>query len=69
MSDDSKTKKTEEKKTVKSKTSKEWEKMDVRSLKVELQKLTLDVRTGVEKNTSLLKKVRKIIAKKLTQNK
>ncbi|SRR5260221_8793920 len=43
-----------------------WEGMSIDSLKLELQKLTLDVRTGREKNTSIIKRLRKHIARELT---
>lgn len=54
------------KKGVKSNLSK-WEKLDVKELKKELSALTLNIKVGKEENTSLKKALRKLIARKLTQ--
>jgi ribosomal protein L29 len=37
--------------------------MSVAELKLEIQKVSIDVRTGKEKNTSLLKKLKKQVAR------
>lgn len=58
----SKPAKTSKKKEVASDNSK-----SVRELKVELQKLSLEIKTGKESNTSLLRKTRKEIARKLSE--
>ena len=57
-----KTKKT----TNKKESNSNWSEMEVNELKLELQKLILKVRSGTEKNTSLIKKLKKEIAKKLS---
>lgn len=56
------TKKTEEKKTNHSE-------MTVKELKLELQKVILNIRSGKESNTSQVKKIKKEIARKLTLKK
>lgn len=61
-------KKTKEtKKTVKVNLLEEWEKKTPVELKSDYQKLSLDICSGTEKNSSLLKKLRKVIARKLTK--
>lgn len=50
----------------KKKSSDQWKDMSVKEMKRELEKLHLDVRVGKEKNTSLVKGLKKLIAKKLT---
>jgi len=42
----------------------DYSKMNVRDLKIELQKLTLNLKNGKEKNTSLKKKLKIVIANK-----
>ncbi|GIW58803.1 MAG: hypothetical protein KatS3mg086_088 [Candidatus Dojkabacteria bacterium] len=44
----------------------EYAKMSLQKLRETLQKLYIDVKTGVESDTSKLKKVKKEIARKLT---
>lgn len=51
----------------KTKKSKLITEKSVKELKIDLQKLVLDVRTGVEKNTSKVRNLRREIARKLTQ--
>lgn len=48
---------------------KDFEKMELGELRDELQKLHLLVKTGEEKDTSLVRKVKKLIARKLTSMK
>lgn len=55
------TKKTEEKKT-------NLNEMTLKELRSELQKVSLNVASGKENNTSLIKKIKTEIARKLTQN-
>lgn len=57
----------EKKPAVKKDTVKDWEGKSVTELKLELQKIVLDVRTGKQKNTSLVKKLKKVIARELTK--
>ncbi len=70
-----KAKKTEEtsvvetKEAPKSKLNDTWAKMSVAELKVELQKLVLDIKTGREKNTAIAKRLKKHIARELTKSK
>ncbi|BCX14274.1 MAG: hypothetical protein KatS3mg085_806 [Candidatus Dojkabacteria bacterium] len=66
-------KKTKEQKNKDSKTTKdntkvgdEYAKMSLQKLREALQKLYIDVKTGVENDTSKLKKIKKEIARKLT---
>ncbi len=62
-----KAKKTTKKTAPKKDIVKEWEGKTLPELKMELQKLALDVKTGKQKNTSLLGKLRKVIARELTK--
>ena len=41
--------------------------MNIRDLKVELQKMTLDLKNGKQKNTALKKKLKIVIANKLRE--
>lgn len=50
----------------KNKNIEEWQSKSVAELKDVLQKLSIDITSGKEKNTSLKKRLKKIIAKKLT---
>ncbi len=43
------------------------ESRSLKELKMEMQKLSLDVRTGKEKNTSLIRKLRRDIARQVTK--
>ncbi|MEP7103713.1 MAG: hypothetical protein ABI721_03325 [Candidatus Dojkabacteria bacterium] len=73
MAEEKKTKKTkveEEVKEVVKKTKKavvSFENKTVSELKIELQKLLLDIRTGKEKNTSLVKKLKLALARLKTK--
>jgi hypothetical protein len=79
MSDETKASEPKAKKTkaVKSEAKKEskpnqatqWEGKSVSELKITMQKIILDLRTGKEKNTSLVRKLRRQIARELTKNK
>ena len=54
-------------KTKNIKTVKSYEDLSVHELRTELQKVILDIRTGKERNTSLVKKIKLNIARKLTK--
>ncbi len=54
-------------KSVKKKTGKPNSEKSVIEMKNELQKLMLDVKSGSESNTSLIRKLRKDIARKITK--
>jgi hypothetical protein len=56
-------------KKAKNKANDAWAKMSIAELKIELQKLALDIKTGREKNTSLSKQLKKHIARELTKSK
>jgi len=49
------------------KTIAEWKNKSIKELKIEFQKLNLEVKTGKEQNTALIRKLRKHIARALTQ--
>jgi len=53
---------------VKTNPSEAWAKMPLNEMRKELQKLTISIKTGSEKNTSLVKKLRKQISIALTKN-
>lgn len=44
-----------------------WANLSLKELKAELEKLTLDVKTGKEQNTSLVKKLKRLIAQEMTK--
>lgn len=46
-----------------------WSNMSIKELKTELEKLSMDIKLGKEANTSLAKKLRRLIAKEITMAK
>ncbi|MFS8130794.1 MAG: hypothetical protein ACMG57_02330 [Candidatus Dojkabacteria bacterium] len=71
MAEEKKTKKTREVKEPKAKKEKKtvvsFEGKSVSELKTDLQRLLLDIRTGKEKNTSLVKKLKVTLARLKTK--
>lgn len=47
---------------------KDLEGKSVAEMKIELQKVMIDIQTGKEKNTSLIKKIKREIARNLTKS-
>lgn len=65
MAEEKATKKTTKKaakEETKARGIKDWEGKNVSELRVELQKILIDIRTGKERNTSLIKKLKRTIA-------
>jgi ribosomal protein L29 len=58
----------EDKNTKKKNKLSNYAEMSVKDLKFELQKVLLNVRTGKESNTSLISKIKREIARKLTNS-
>jgi len=44
-----------------------WNKMSLKELKAEFERLSMDIKLGKEANTSLVKKLRKLIAREMTK--
>lgn len=56
-----------EKKTVKKKKTNEFSKLTINEARKEMQKIAIQIQEGVEKDTSKLRKIKKYIARKLTE--
>jgi len=44
-----------------------WSKMSLKELRAEFEKLSMDIKLGKEANTSLAKKLKKLIAREMTK--
>jgi len=44
-----------------------WNKMSLKELKAEYERLTMDIKLGKEANTSLSKKLKRLVAREMTK--
>lgn len=49
------------------KTETSWSKMSLKELKAEYERLSMDIKLGKEANTSLARKLKRLIAKEMTK--
>lgn len=61
------TKKTTEKVEKANKSEAAWSKMSLKELRAESERLAMDIKLGKEANTSLSKKLKRLVAKEMTK--